>query len=508
MVPANRVVLNTVILYGRMLITMGITLYSTRLVLNTLGSTDYGIFNLLAGIITMLSFLNTAMATSTQRYLSFYQGTDNISMQKRIFTNSFFLHIIIGGVIVLILEILGLFLFDGVLNIPQNRIEQAKIIYHFMSLTVFFTIITVPFTGTLIANENMLWIAIVNILETLLKLIIAISLYYVTFDKLVFYGFFTAGISIISFFLFSVYCFRRYKECTFKRVFNVDKTLIKELSFFASWNLFGTFCGLGRNQGLGILMNLFYGVIINTSYGIANQVSGQLKFFSATLLQAINPQIMKSEGADDRERMLRLSMIGSKFSFFLLALFAIPCIFEMEQILQLWLKNVPEYAVVFCDLILIATLVNQLTIGLQSAFQATGKVKVYQAIVGTILLFNLPFSYILLKQGFPVYSVLICYIVLEAIACMVRVVLLKIIAGLSIKEYMERVLGMTIIPVLLSIVVCAIFKYKVELPFRFLFTGIVSAITFITAIYTVGLYKDEKNMLMQIFNYALNKFRK
>lgn len=505
MSSVNKVALNTAILYSRMLITMGISLYSTRLILNALGSTDYGIFNLIAGVIAMLSFLNTAMATSTQRFLSFHQGKKDIHMQKKVFTNSLLLHICIGVLIVLCLEVAGIFLFNGFLNIPNDRIHQAETVYHFMSVTVFFTIIAVPFTGSLVAHENMLWVAIVNIIETLLKLGIAILLMYLQTDKLIVYGLLTASISILSLILYLVYCFREYEDCTLENLTVVDVPVIKQLTSFAGWNLFGSLCGLGRSQGIAILLNIFFGAVINAAYGIANQVAAQMNFFSSTMLRVLNPQIMKSEGANDRQRMLRLSMIASKFGFFLLAFFAIPCIFEMSTILNLWLSNVPENTSAFCRLMLLGALVNQLTIGLQSAAQATGRIKAYQAIVGSVLLLNLPIAYILLKFGYPAYSVLIGYAVIEAIACVLRIFFLKYLAGLSIREYISRVFMREVIPVVLSVLCCFLVTTYFKSDYRFIFTGSASVVVFSFAIYMTGLCEDERKIFKNLFFKLKNR---
>jgi O-antigen/teichoic acid export membrane protein len=492
MKSSNKVVLNTGILYGRMLITMGVSLYSTKIVLNALGSTDYGIFNLVAGVIAMLSFLNVAMTTSTQRYLSYHQGKDDIEMQKRIFTNSFLLHIVIGLIIVIGLEFAGLFLFHGFLNIPASRVDDAKIIYHFMSATVFFTIIAVPFNGSLTAHENMLWIAFINIVETSLKLGIAFLLLAIHSHKLVVYGMVNEGVSMVSFILYATYCFKKYEECTVKNIFSVDRPLIKELTSFAGWNLFGSICSLARTQGLAVILNIFFGAFINAAYGIANQIGAQLLFFSTTMLRAINPQIMKSEGAGDRQRMLRLSMIASKFGFFLLSFFAVPLIFEMKDVLTFWLKNVPNYAVIFCQLVLIGALINQLTIGLQSALQATGKIKAYQIFVGGLILLNLPLAYFLLKSGFPPYSVLVSYASIELFACISRLYFAHKIAGLNVELYLKRVIAREAMPILTSILVSYLIIHYLDFRFRFILTAVLSNIFYVAMVYLVGLCKDEK----------------
>ncbi|SDD87518.1 Na+-driven multidrug efflux pump [Dyadobacter soli] len=488
-----------------MFLTMGISLYATRLILNALGSTDYGIFNLIAGVIAMLSFLNNAMATSTQRFLSFYQGKNDLDMQRSVFANSLLLHLVIGVVLVAILEIAGLFLFDNFLNIPAERIGSAKTIYHFMSGTVFFTVFAVPFNGSLIAHENMAWVAVVNIVESLLRLATALFLASAAGDRLIIYAIFTMLVAIASFILYAVYCYLKYPECRINHVGSlVNRGLMKELTSFAGWNLFGSLCSVGRNQGLAVLLNLSFGTVINAAYGISNQVSGQLAFFSSTMLRAVNPQIMKSEGANDRERMLRLSMIASKFGFFMMAILAIPCIFEMKAILAFWLKTVPDYTVIFCQLSLINICANQLTIGLQSAIQAVGKVKVYQIIVGSTLLLNLPIAYVLLRTGFQPYSVMWVSIATELIACGFRIVLLQKLASMSVREYFRNVLSKEVIPTLAAIATAATCTTYIVHEWRPLFTIAASATACIAGILLAGLCKDEKAIITKLISKILS----
>ncbi|TRZ46028.1 oligosaccharide flippase family protein [Robertkochia solimangrovi] len=503
---ANRVALNTFILYGRMLLTMGISLYSTRLVLNALGSTDYGIYNLVAGVIVMLTFLNSAMATSTQRYLSFHQTHSEIGKLRQVFTNSFFLHILIGVILVLFLELGGLFLFNGFLNIPENRISSARIIYHYMAVTVFFTVISVPFQGLLIAHENMFWVAIINITESILKLIIALSLFWVVADKLVVFGILTASVIIISLLLNMIYCLRKYPECTFSGVFKPQKMMIKELGKFAGWNMFGALCGLSRVEGTTILLNLFFGAVINAAYAIANQVGTQLLFFSQTMLRALNPQIMKSEGIGDRERTLRLSMMASKFGFFLISIFAIPVIFQMTSILHFWLKEVPPYTVIFCQLVLIGAMTNQLTIGLQSAIQASGDIKFYQLIVGGTILLNLPLSYILLRYlKQDAYIILAVYISIELVACTFRLIILNKKMGLSIIEYCSKVFLKESKPVFLSLALNYLMLINFNFSYAFLLSCGISFVFYVFLIWVFGLEKFEKDLILNGFNKLKNK---
>ncbi|WP_165040323.1 hypothetical protein [Dysgonomonas sp. ZJ709] len=505
---ATKVAFNTGILYGKMLLTVGISLYATRLVLNSLGAADYGIYTLVAGVIAMLSFLNTAMATSTQRYLSFNQGVGDLKMQKIVFANSLLLHILIAFFVVIILEIIGLFLFDGFLNIPIERISTARKIYHFMSATVFFTMISPPFIASLNAHENMLWIAIINIVEVLLKLGIALALFRYEGDKLFFYGTSIAVTSIICLILYALYCIKRYEECSLLLWTSFSAAMMRKLTSFAGWNLFGALCGIARTQGLAVVLNLFLGTVINAAYGIANQVAGQMNFFSAALLQALNPQIMKSEGLGNRNRMLRFSMMASKFGFFLMALVTIPSIFEMSTILKLWLKDVPDNTVVFCNLMLIGIMVNQLTIGLQSAIQAIGKIEMYQVVVGSIILLNLPVAYFLLKFKFPSYSILVAFIFLELLACSFRLYFLKRLGGLSVKEYVNRVFFREILPVIFSVAFCIISLNIFDFSFRFAFTMLGSMIIFSISIYIFGLERDERQYIDKFIGKTVNKMFK
>jgi O-antigen/teichoic acid export membrane protein len=507
MQTSKRVLLNTGILYGRMMITMGVSLYSTRLVLIALGSADYGIFNLIAGIIAMLSFLNAAMTTSTQRFLSVHKGKKDINMQKSIFTNSLILHLIIAIIIVAALEIAGFFLFNGFLKIPLDRIDAARAVYHFMSATVFFTIIEAPFTGTLNSHENILVIAAVSIIEILLKLTVAVLLFHVVVnDKLTFYGLLNPCITVFSFLLYATYCLIKYKEASLRHWHLANKDLLKKLASFAGWNLFGSLCTLGKTQGIAIMLNIFFGTVINAAYGIANQIAAQLTFLSATLMQAINPQIMKSHGAGDKERMLRLSMIASKFSFFLMAMVTIPCIFEMKAILTFWLKLVPNYTVIFCDLILVSILINQLTIGLQSTIQATGKIKHYQMVVGSIIILNVPIAYIILKAGFSAYVALVSFSVVEVMACTCRLYFAKTLAGLSVKTYFRDVIIKEAGPIVILVIYC-FFATKIVFNYSFLLTIFSSILVFCTSIYFIGLNEGEKFFIKSTYSTILNKFK-
>lgn len=498
---ADKVIINTGVLYLKMALTVGISLYTTRAVLSALGTSDFGVYNLVAGVVALLAFLNAAMSTSTQRYLSVSQGMGNLSHQNSIFNNSLLIHLILGMILVIVFLGVGVFLFDGFLNIDPFRIRAAKGVYYFMILTVFFSVLSVPYVASINAHENLVYIAIVGIIEVLFKLLIAISLPFFEGDRLIYYGGLMAFVSFSSLMLYYVYCRRKYAECKIAIRQNYNKKLLKELSAFAGWNLFGAACGVGRSQGIAVILNLFFGTLVNAAYGIANQVASQMNLFSATLLRALNPQIMKSEGAKDRNRMISLSMIASKYGFFLLSFFSIPCIFEMNFILSLWLVEVPRYTEIFCQTILIAILFNQLTIGLQSAFQATGRIKTYQLMVGVTLLMNLPMIYILFSLGkSPAYALYV-YVFLEMISCILRMFLFKkAVPKFSIKKYIKTVLVKALSCVMLAVIGCFLILSFIDSSiWRLLITVACSSSIFILTIYCWGMNNVERQYLKSLF---------
>jgi O-antigen/teichoic acid export membrane protein len=508
MESANRVVKNTGFLYVKILITIFISLYSTRLILNALGEVNFGIFNLVGGVIGMLYFINGAMIIATQRYLSFYLGAGDIKKLKAVFSSSVILHLIIGSIVVILLEVAGLFLFNGSLNIPPDRIGTAKIVFHFMVVSTFFTINAVPFDASINSHENMLFDALLGILESLLKLGIAVCLLSTLYDKLILYGLLTAGLTIVIRIIKSIYCFRKYEECRTPIKSNINIPLLKEMILFAGWSLFGLFVYVLRNQGMAILLNLFYGVVVNAAYGIANQVNSNIGSFSSNMLRAINPQIVKSEGAGDRDRMLRLSVLACKMSFFLLAFFAIPFIIEMPFVLHIWLKNVPENTVIFCQLILLWGLMQLITTGLMTAITAVGDIKVYQIVVGAFQLLNLPLAYILIKLGLPAYFVFVSSIFLEFIAGGLKIHFAQKITGLNVKDFIINTLLKSFLTVSLVFLFALPARFLLQQSFfRAFLVGVITTLTLLIFCKYIALTSTEYNKIRELFLSFYHNFR-
>lgn len=503
---SNRIIFNTSILYAKMGITILISLYSVRLVLASLGAVDYGIFNVIMGVVSMLAFLNAALTVSTQRYLSFYQGKNDPALLIKIFNHSLLLHIGAGILIVFILELFGGYILNTYLQIPADRMETARTVFHFASLSVLFTFVSVPYSASINANEKMVYIAIISIAESVEKLMLAIYLTYASADRLLIYGICMGCITVLSFLYYFLICYRKFDECRHVSFRHVDSGLLRDLGGFAGWNIVGSITGVCKNQGLAVLFNIFRGPAVNAAYAIANQVSSQLNYFSATMLRSINPQIMKAEGAGNHQQMLALANTACKYSFLLLAFFAIPCMFEMKTIMGLWLKEVPDYTVVFCNLILVAIMFDQLTVGLNSGFQACKLVRISSIYVGGVKLLILPLGYVALKLGLSVYVVVILYSFVEMLAGCVRICLAQRYMGLKVALYLRNVLARIALPVLLTSGVCLTITENIHAGYRIVITLSVSFVVFLLSAYFVSLQKNEREHINGLIVRVKYKF--
>ncbi len=432
MKASSKVILNTGFLYGSMIVTVCVSLLSTRWVLEALGEKDYGIYSLIANIVAMFAFLNVAMAAATQRYLSFSIGEGKKERVKETFYYSAIMHFVIGFIVFFLLELGGAWLVNNILDIPPSRLVAARNLLHFVATSSFFTVIAVPYEGMLNAREHMGVIAIINIVDSLLKLGTAFFLLHTHNDRLIFYGTLLMGVSICTFLLKFSYCQRNYPEVKIKLHPISDWKLFRQMTSFATWNLIGTGCGVARNQGVAVLINPFFGIVTNAAYGLSQQVYGMLNFFSNTIVRAIRPQIIKSEGAGEHERMLRLSSTTCKMTFLLLSLLVIPLFNNITFILDLWLDNdYPQDTILFCKSFLLISLIYQLTIGLQIAIESTGRIRLLQMVVGSMHILALPAGYICFRMGLPVSSIMLCIIAEEFISLIFRIIIAQHLTGLN-----------------------------------------------------------------------------
>lgn len=505
---ANRVIKNTGFLYAKMGITMFISLYTTRLILNSLGASDFGIFNIVGGAISMLGFLNAAMASATQRFMSYSEGEGNKEKQKTIFNVSFVLHFVISFIVGLALLIAGYFFFNGILNIPEDRIFAAQVVYGSLIVSTMFTVMTVPYDAAMNAHENMKYYAIVGVLESLLKLSVAFACIYTNHDKLIVYGALMACIPLITLSTMRIYCHKHYEECIIapKRYWN--KNLMKEMTSFAGWNFFSTFVVMCSAYGQGIILNHFFGTILNAAQGIASQINGQLQVLSSNMLKAINPVLGKSAGANNRELLINSTMYGAKYATALYLLIAIPMFIETPYILKLWLKDIPEWTVIFVRFQLIKTFIEFQFSTLPKSISATGKIKKYSFYSSLSNLMQLPVIYIFFKIGMPPYYMYVATIILgNIIVYAIALYYSRKYFSLSIIQYVSNVL----LPLYLSTIITIISIMPIRLMTHHNFITLIILLILSFVVFTIAFIlfsnSEEKENIKNIFRMIINKIK-
>lgn len=441
MEPVRRIIINTAAQYVKALINIGLSLYSTRLILDALTIPDYGVYSVVAGVVAMLGFVTNALVITTQRYISYYHGARNPAYVRRVFTNSLFLHILIGLALAAVLYLCKGWLMENVLNILPERKAVAGHVYEVTIAMLFITIVMAPFKALFIARENIVYISVVEVLDGVLKFFLAIGLTYVSADKLLFYALMMSAILLFNLLTFAGYALWRFEECSIViRRKSIDRACLRMLLGFAGWTTYGMGVVAARNQGIAVVFNHFMGTVINAAYGIAFQVYGAVAFVATSVLNAMNPQIMKAEGAGDRHKMLLLAEMESKYSAALMSLVAIPLIVEMPVLLGLWLKEVPEHTVMFCRFVLIAFLCDQTTYGLNTANQALGRIRNYTLLMYTPKLLMMPFVWWMVSSGEAPRSVMLFYVGIELLVALIRIPYMKYTAGLSMRHYCRHVL--------------------------------------------------------------------
>jgi len=492
----KRIAKNTLMLYFRMLLIMGVSLYTVRIVLNTLGVVDYGIYNVVGGVVTMFSFLSGTMASASQRFFAFELGRKNHEKLKKTFSMTMTIYTMIAVVILLLAETVGLWFLNTQMTIPLVRMEAANWIYQFSIFSFMMTMFTIPYDAAIIAHERMNVYAWVSIVEVLLKLFIVYLLVIFSFDKLKLYGILIFGVTTLVTLIYRTYCKRKFEECKFS--FYWDTKLFKEIAFYSGWNLFGALAGVFNNNGINIILNIFFGPIVNTARGIAYQVNSSINQFVQNFMIATRPQITKYYASGEKEQMMRLVFQSSKFSFLLLFVLTMPVLLETNYIFTIWLKIVPENVVLFTRLIIISTLIDSLSYSLQTAAQATGKIKIYQSVVGGVMLLNLPFAYLLLKLGYAPQIVFYLAILNSVLTLFLRLFMLNKMVDLSISSFIIQV----IIPSLLVTIVAyippfLIYQRTAESFLGFLSVALTGFITSIITLYLLGLSKKERSFAKQ-----------
>lgn len=494
----KRIAKNTLMLYVRMLFGMLVSLYTSRVVLQALGVEDYGIYNVVGGVVAMFSMISSSLSSSVSRFLTFELGKGNMEGLKRVFSTSLTIHLVLALAFILLGETIGLWFLNTHMTIPENRLYAANWVFHASVFTFVINLLSVPFSASIVSHERMSAFAYIGILDIMLRLLIVLFIAYSgwNFDRLIIYSLLLVGVVCIMQAIYWNYCTRNFEECKFGLSFDVNYW--KEMSSFAGWNFIGCTAGLLKDQGVNILLNLFIGPIINAARGIANTVNNVLASFSGNFMTALNPQITKSYAAGNYDYMFSLVERGSRFSYYILLLFALPMLFETEFVLTLWLKHYPAHTVNFVRLILIVTMCDILSNTLINLQVATGKIRNYQLVVGGMLLMNFPLSYFCLKMGFPPESTLIVALIVAVCCLFLRLFFLRKMVGLSMKRYLCKVCGNILFVTLVAAIIPALLFFRMSDGWvRFLIVCIISILITITSIYWIGCNANERNFIRE-----------
>lgn len=502
----KRIAKNTLLLYVRMLLTMAVTLYTSRVILQALGVEDFGIYNVVGGVVSMFSFINAAMTSATQRYITFSLGKGDTDELKKVFSTALQIHVLIAIILVILVETVGLWFLYNKMQIPPDRVNAAFWVLQCSIVSTVILIVSVPYNACIIAHEKMSAFAYISIIDVTLKLLIVYLLLIFPYDKLVFYAVLFTAVQLLVRFCYSIYCHRHFPESKYCHIW--DKTLFLEMTSFAGWSFWGNLAAVLMSQGVNLLLNVFFGPVVNAARGIAVQVQAAVQQFVSNFQMALNPQITKTFATGQLDQMHSLMFRSARFSFFLLYLLALTVLLETDFILKIWLKTVPQDTVIFIQIMISISLISTTASPCVIANQATGKVKVYQAVVGGILLLIVPVSYVILRLGAPAYSVFIVHFVIESIAQFFRMFMLRKLIDLPLSAYMKNVY-IPIALVLASSIILPVFVHGRlhEGWLRFFIVFVTCILSVSTCSFILGLTRNERNFFTKKLIYIL-KLRK
>lgn len=493
----KRIAKNTLLLYVRQLLTMVIGLYTSRVILNTLGISDYGIYNVVAGFVTMFSLFTGSLSAAISRFLTFNLGEGNLAKLKSVFSTSVTIMFGMAIAIVIFAELFGVWFLNTQLNIPTERMYAANWVFHMSILAFAINLISIPYNASIIAHERMDAFAYISILEVILKLVIVYMLYVSQWDKLITYAILMAGVSLVIRGVYSIYCKSQFKECSYHFVF--DRSLLKEMGTFAGWNFFGSGAYLFNTQGVNIISNIFFGVTVNAARGVANQVEGVVRQFVTNFTTAINPQIIKSYASRDLAYMHSLICRGAKFSYLLMLFFFVPFMFETETIMRLWLKVYPPDAPLFLRLTLIGTMFDMLGNSTANAAWATGNIKKYYIIIGSVGSLVFPISWICFLFGAPAYSSYTVFIVIYIILMILKVYIIKSLVCFDPKMFYKEVLLRIAPTTIMSFVLPFILYFALSSGLcKTLTIFVISEVSVGLSILLIALTASERNKILSV----------
>lgn len=502
---SKKIFKNTIMLYSRQVFLLLVSLYTVRVVLSTLGVEDYGIYTVVGGIVSLLSFITTSMSSATQRFFSFALGKEEKRLLNSTFSMNMLLYGVIGMLAVIVMEVGGYWFISEHLNIPEDRVGVALVVFHYTAATFFFTVITAPFISIIIAHEDMHFFAFISIVEGLLKLAAVFLLAHITWDKLELYGLLIFIVTVLIAVTYLLTCMSKYSECQFKK-FYWDKKVLKELFSFTGWSLFGQLTTVARYQAVTILLNQFFNPSVAAARAIAMVISSKVNIFSNNFSLGLSPSIVKNYANNDKSELFALIINGSKLTFFLMWVFALPLLIEMKTVLTIWLGELPEHVVLFSKLALIESLIFSLSMPIAAAARATGQVKYYELILGSMQLSILLLAYIAMTIGWPAYSVFVIAIFVNVLMFFARLSIVSYLIKLSKYNFIKNVLFPMFFVVLISSFVA--FFSKQMLPHGVLFSILNLFVSFFVScicMYYLGL---DKSFRYKVVNYLSSKFLK
>lgn len=488
---SGNVTKNTLMLFFRQILILAVNLFTVRIVLQILGKVDYGIYNVVAGVVTSLGFLTNSMALASQRYFSIDIASGDDEKLNRTFIVTMLIYLTLGIIVILIAETIGLWFVNSKLNIDIVRMNAANLIYQFAVISFLMSVFVAPFMAMIIAHEDMSAYAYISIFEAIGKLGLTFLLSIISYDKLIIYGLLQMFLSAMVFLLYSGYSFRKYNALKIK--YYSDLGLFKEIWSFSFWNMIGSCVGVVKNQITNIMLNIFFGPIINTSRALALQIYIAVTSFAQNFTTAMRPVVIKEYSQGNKNVAFDNVMLGCRITFYLMYIIILPLVIEMKFVLQFWLGNLPEHVVIFTQLILIDALIDSLGYQIMTLAQATGKIRGYQIVVGSVLLLNLPISYLLIRNGASPVAVFIVSIVLTVFAAVIRLIVLKIISGFLIMEFMKNVIFPCLVIVGLSLPIpISLSIYMNEGFTNFIFIFLVCEVEIILGVWLFGLSHAEK----------------
>ena len=497
----KRIAKNTGFLYIRTILMMLVMFYTSRVVFQNLGVEDFGLYNIIGGVVVLFSFLETALQTATQRYLNYELGCNDKESASRVFSASLSIYFGLCVIVFVVAETVGLWFIETQIQIPEGRENAAFWTYQLVVLMTCSKIIRIPYNASIIAFEKMNFYAYISIVEVLLQLLIAFLLSVGSYDRLILYSFLMFLASLLISFAYFCYCKKKFDICVYHRFW--DKPLYFKLMSFSGWSLFGGIAALGSSQGANVLINVFFGVAVNAAAGISQQVSSAIYTFVGNFQTAFKPQLVKSYASGNMDYFLELIINASKYSFYLFIVLAIPVLINIDTFLKLWLGTVPEYSVEFCSLIICICLIEAIVAPLHESVLAIGNIRNYYILIGSMLIMNLPISYILLKQGYFVNSIFVVKLVISFVMLLIRIMYLKMMINFSIRRFIIKIILPCVI-IVGCIYPIALFIAKLD---DGLIWGLVSSLIggalTVLYIYLFGISRSERNELARLFKRYL-----